>query len=647
MNSAYAVQCETRADLDAYGIAILLLSCILFFFVLGMAMAARDSSPPEPADVAFVMLFCASYVALLVWVALRVREWRALGDATLLCSPRPRMGGRFICRMQFARSGAAQGAARAELICRMTTRSGSGSKEKFRTRELWRDAQTARATGPLQFTFEPPEHLPYAEKSISTEVQWWLNVRGQGTNRFRRRFRMPLGSVASGAREDMRTTFEARIASNVPVSAPAPGRAFKVIYGLCAVVVTANAGIIAWGLADHFQPGQPGAAQLEGELRLGDLRQTGAADFAAELDGRFAWQPGTLSVQADRLRLRAWDCEEACPRIKELHLTLWHYTEDEPGTLTGRSVARSESVTMKELPQDGVALDLGSRAFKLRFRGRHDPRQLALMLEVKTEKTTHQFGQRFGGASSLLGLVQIPGDVETCATVKGVDAALEHFCHGRFAELLSEMESPVERRRLVFLAVSRGNIEAVRALIAADVPVDPVNRRGYTPLMEAAFADLPQIVAVLLEAGADANFVANASPQYGSDTPLGAGLTVGAQRSIEVLLDRGADPNATHGGSPIVHVAVAADLPEVLGVLAKKGADLNALAAWGNRPTPLMVAAGTGKLRVVDKLLELGADAVAADSNGNTARDYAATHRRQAVLERLKSHSGQCPLTGC
>jgi ankyrin repeat protein len=60
-----------------------------------------------------------------------------------------------------------------------------------------------------------------------------------------------------------------------------------------------------------------------------------------------------------------------------------------------------------------------------------------------------------------------------------------------------------------------------------------------------------------------------------------------------------------------------------------------------------MVAAGTGKLRVVDKLLELGADAVAADSNGNTARDYAATHRRQAVLERLKSHPGQCPLTGC
>lgn len=60
-----------------------------------------------------------------------------------------------------------------------------------------------------------------------------------------------------------------------------------------------------------------------------------------------------------------------------------------------------------------------------------------------------------------------------------------------------------------------------------------------------------------------------------------------------------------------------------------------------------MAAAGTGKLQVVDRLLELGADPAAEDSNGNTARDYAATHRRRAVLERLKSFPGRCPVTGC
>ena len=34
-------------------------------------------------------------------------------------------------------------------------------------------------------------------------------------------------------------------------------------------------------------------------------------------------------------------------------------------------------------------------------------------------------------------------------------------------------------------------------------------------------------------------------------------------------------------------------------------------------------------------------------SHGNTARDYAATHKKGAVLERLKAFPGKCPLSGC
>lgn len=440
-------------------------------------------------------------------------------------------------------------------------------------------------------------------------------------------------------------TFEARFALESRAPSPGLDRTFRVIYGLCAIVLLANAGLIAWGLEDYFRLGPASAPQLEGTLRLGDLRQTSHSDFAARLDGRFAWQRGRLSVQADSLQLRARDCEGACPRVEEFHLSLWHYAGDESGA--GRSVSRSEPVMIDKLPQDGVALDLGTRTFVLRFGKEHDPRQMALMLEVKTEKTTHQYGQRFGSASYLLGLVQSPGEAEPCAKVNWVVDALEHFCHGRFGELLSKVKSPAERQRLLFLAVSRGNIEAVKALLAAEVPVDPANAIGYTPLMMSAFADLPQIAAVLLEADANPNYVANASSQHGSETPLGAALTAGALRCAQVLLDKGADPNATHGGSPIVHEAVARDLPGALPMLAKNGADLNTRAAWGNQPAPLMAAAGIGNLQVAEKLLELGADPAAADSNGNTARDYAATHKRREVLERMKSFPGRCPLTGC
>jgi hypothetical protein len=550
--------------------------------------------------------------------------------------------------MQFERPHAEQGAARAELICQVTTHSGTGKKRKSKTSELWRDTQTTPTIALLQFAFHPPENLPHAEKSMGTEVRWWLRVRSQGLNGFRRRFRVPVSAKASTAQDGARAMFETEFAASAPAPAPTtrPSGAFKVIYTLCAILFLAIAGVIAWGFADRLQIGQPVAAQLQGKLRLGDLRQSSTSDFAAQLDGNFTWQRGRLDVRADALRLRAWDCEGACPRVNEMSLILWHFGMDEQGGVGGTSVARSEPVTIDKVPQEGVVLDLGAQSFALRLPKNPDPRQTSLMLEVRTEKTEHRYGQRFGGASHLLGLVQIPGDPETCAKVKRAVEALEHFCQERFAKMLLEMEL-AEKRRLLFLAVERGNLEAVKALVAAETPIDSVNSRGYTPLMVAVFADLPQIAAALLDAGANANFVANPASEYGSDTPLGAALTAGALRSARLLLDKGADPKATHGGSPIVHVAVAADLAEALAPLAKRGGDMNVRAAWGNQPTPLMAAAGSGKLQAVNTLLELGADPAAADSNGNTARDYAATHKRREVLERLKAFPGKCAMTGC
>jgi hypothetical protein len=648
MKPAEGVRCETRSDLEAYGIAICILSVVLLVFAVGAVMAMREGEFSELEELALVAFLFADYLLLVVWVVLRIREWQILGDATLHLSPaRPRVGEPFTCRMQFERPPAEQGAARAQLICQVTTHSGIGSKKKSRTKELWRDTQTTPTAALLQFAFHPPENLPHAENSMSTEVRWWLRVRSQGLNGFRRRFRMPLGPKASTAQDGVRGMFETEFAASAPAAAPTtrPSAAFKVIYTLCAILFLANVGVIAWGFADRLPIG-PDVGQLQGKLRLGDLRQSSTSDFAARLDGNFTWQRGRLEVQADSLRLRAWDCERACPPVKELSLILWHFGMDEQGGVGGTSVARSEPIAIDKVPQDGVPLDLGAQSFVLRLPKNPDPRQTSLMLEIRTEKTDHRYGQRFGGASDLLGLVQIPGDPETCAKVKRAVEALEHFCHERFAKMLLEMEL-AEKQRLLFLAVSRGNLEAVKALLGAEVPVDPVNSRGYTPLMVAVFADLPQIAAALLEAGANPNFVANPASEYGSDTPLGAALTAGALRSAQVLLDKGADPKATHGGSPIVHVAVAADLPEALAPLVKRGADVNVRAAWGNQPASLMAAAGSGKLQVVNTLLELGADPAVGDSNGNTARDYAATHKRRAVLERLKSFPGKCPLTGC
>ena len=197
------------------------------------------------------------------------------------------------------------------------------------------------------------------------------------------------------------------------------------------------------------------------------------------------------------------------------------------------------------------------------------------------------------------------------------------------------------------LRCSRGNLQAVKSLLAAEVKVDPVNSYGYTPLMVAVFADQPEIAAALIDGGANPNFAAKPESEYGSDSPLGAALTAGAVRSAQVLIDKGADLKGMHSRSSVVHVAVSADLPDAIALLVKKGADVDARAASGHEPTPLMAAAGIGNLRAVNQLLELGANPAAEDSHGNTARDYAATHKRKDVLERLKAFPGKCALTGC
>jgi ankyrin repeat protein len=638
-----AVRCETRPDLESYGVAIAILSLVLFFFVLGAVMSLRDGESQDPEDFFFFAFFGAGYLLLIAWVGLRIREWRALGDAMLNLSPaHPRVGAPFTCRMQFERPPVDQGPARAELICHESRRTGIGSSKKVKTKVLWRDTQVAPTSAMLQFTFNPPEGLPQAENSMSTEVRWWLRVRRGGLDGFRRRFRMPIGKASAGQDETLDLM-------NVQLATAGPGelpRAFKVVYTICTILILANVGLLGWGLADQIRVGEPGASNFEGNLRLGDLRQTSTSDFAAQLDGTFAWNRGSLDIRAESLRLRAWDCEGPCPKIQQLSLVLWHFSEDEQGGVGGVGVARSEPVMIDKVPQNARVLDLGAQSFALRVPKNPDPRQTALILEVKTEKREYEYGLRFGGASRLLGLVQQPGDAATCARVKSARDALEHFCHSRFSEMQSAVTA-AEKQRLLFLAVGRGNLEAVKALLAGEAKVDPVNSYGYTPLMVAVFADQPEIAAALIEGGANPNFAAKPDSEYGSDSPLGAALTAGALRSAQVLIDKGADLKGMHSRSPVVHVAVSADLPDVIGLLVKKGADVDARAQWGHQPTPMMAAAGIGNLQAVNQLLDLGADPAAEDSHGNTARDYAATHKQGDVLERLKAFPGKCAMSGC
>lgn len=84
-------------------------------------------------------------------------------------------------------------------------------------------------------------------------------------------------------------------------------------------------------------------------------------------------------------------------------------------------------------------------------------------------------------------------------------------------------------------------------------------------------------------------------------------------RVVEILLDKGADVNAItdlHG--PGLYEASATGDVQILQMLLDKGADVDARHRWRTRSSALQVAAYEGHNRIIEILLENGADATGA-----------------------------------
>lgn len=108
-----------------------------------------------------------------------------------------------------------------------------------------------------------------------------------------------------------------------------------------------------------------------------------------------------------------------------------------------------------------------------------------------------------------------------------------------------------------------------RQLLAKGAPVDNVGFDGGTVLHRVCHFDRPDMVQLLLDAGADIS-VQN---QWGR-TPLHVAARRGSREVAALLLARGADPDAaTREGWTTLHVAYRAGQPELVELLLSAGAD--------------------------------------------------------------------------
>lgn len=174
----------------------------------------------------------------------------------------------------------------------------------------------------------------------------------------------------------------------------------------------------------------------------------------------------------------------------------------------------------------------------------------------------------------------------------------------------------------VLAAVESRDIAALQQALAAGDPVDEINANGQTPLLVAVWNNDVDAARLLIEAGANVN-----AKDRIADSPY---LVAGAEGRVEILrliLDRGADLESTNrfGGTALIPAAEKGH-PEAVAMLIAAGVDVdhvNNLGWTALLEAVILTDGGPTAQRVVQLLLEAGADRTIPDSQGQTALEHA------------------------
>lgn len=190
------------------------------------------------------------------------------------------------------------------------------------------------------------------------------------------------------------------------------------------------------------------------------------------------------------------------------------------------------------------------------------------------------------------------------------------------------MELP--RGRVLRQLCRQGNVEMVRRMLEAGVPVDAPQEDGCTGLWLAAESGCADVVKLLAEsAGASVNAVKTA----GNISALYVSAQNGHLQCVDVLLVNGANPNiAKSTGATPLFIAAQQGYVEIVASLLRAGCNPNSPTQQG--VTPLMIAAFQGHSEVVRKLLAGGADANLV-GQGRTALDWAKSNANQIEYQRV------------
>jgi hypothetical protein len=215
-------------------------------------------------------------------------------------------------------------------------------------------------------------------------------------------------------------------------------------------------------------------------------------------------------------------------------------------------------------------------------------------------------------------------------------------------------------------AAEFGQVGSIRVLLDAGVPPDRTNESGGTPLMEAAWNGHLEAARVLLAAGADPNVLVEDHCQGGDPEVVGRcalffALANGHQELVDLLepitrpevralanrelpayLEWREKNPSPH--EPTVHLFIAiveGRLDRLREAIASRGDVNHRMPPEASPPargsTPLSFAAATGRMDLVEALLQAGADPWLKSHDGRTPSDFADLNGHPEVAAALRA----------
>lgn len=192
----------------------------------------------------------------------------------------------------------------------------------------------------------------------------------------------------------------------------------------------------------------------------------------------------------------------------------------------------------------------------------------------------------------------------------GFNALMEAVRTGNIeiAKLLIEHNSDIniknkDGKNMIMIACEKGNEEMFNLLIENNADINEKSSWGASALIYASEKGNINIMQYLIDNGIDVNGKADDN----GDTPLLWAVTgQNPYEASKLLIENGADINATNDSGVAPATILAASTPKVVKLLKNNGADLDT--KFLDYYPPIAIAAGAGNLEIVKALVENGAN---------------------------------------